>query len=162
MTSLIKFANISKRVFRPVQLFQRHISTSKNNQEVCVSNAEITEQEPVIFLNFRILKCVLILLILCNVFFILYSMYRVFFVLIILSTFIYFYDSKIYIVLLQFLMAILDLFFKVYDIYTYYMKYNILHMLPHGLMELSYLDISVYELYCNMNLIRLISSVLVF
>lgn len=69
MTSLIKFAHISKRVFQPVQLIQRsHISTSKKNQEVCVSNAEITEQEPVIFLNkyYKTIKFVPIYLCLCN------------------------------------------------------------------------------------------------
>lgn len=50
MSSLFKLAHISKRVVRPVQLFQRHISTSKKNQEVCVTGAELTEQEQVIFL----------------------------------------------------------------------------------------------------------------
>lgn len=50
MSSLVKLAHISKKGFRPLQLVvQRHISTSKKNQEVCVTNAEITEQEPVIF-----------------------------------------------------------------------------------------------------------------
>lgn len=49
MSSLVKFAHISKRFLPPVQLVQRNISTSKKNQEVCISNAEITEQEPVIF-----------------------------------------------------------------------------------------------------------------
>lgn len=48
MNNLIKLFHISKKVFRPVQLAQRHISTSKNNQEVCVTSADITEQEPVI------------------------------------------------------------------------------------------------------------------
>lgn len=49
MSSLVKFLHVSKKCFRPLQLTQcRHISTSKKSQEVCVSNAEITEQEPVI------------------------------------------------------------------------------------------------------------------
>lgn len=47
MNSLVKFAHIYKRIIRSPQLFQRHISTSKQNQEVCVTNAEITDQEPV-------------------------------------------------------------------------------------------------------------------
>lgn len=46
MSSFVKLAHISKRIYRPIQ---RHISTSKKNQEVCITNAEITEQEPVIF-----------------------------------------------------------------------------------------------------------------
>lgn len=51
MSSLMKLAYISKKNLRPFQLVvQRFISTSKKNQEVCVTNAEITEQEPVIFL----------------------------------------------------------------------------------------------------------------
>lgn len=48
MSSLVKFLHVSKKCFRPVQLTQRHISTSKKSQEVCVTNVEITEQEPVI------------------------------------------------------------------------------------------------------------------
>lgn len=50
MSSLIKFSHYSKRILRPVQLIRCHISTSKKSQEVCVTNAEIAEQEPVIFL----------------------------------------------------------------------------------------------------------------
>lgn len=50
MSSLVKLAHISKKGFRPLQFVsRRHITTSKKNQEVCVTNAEITEQEPVIF-----------------------------------------------------------------------------------------------------------------
>lgn len=48
MNNLIKLSYISKLVFRPAQLVQRHISTSKHKQEVCVPSAEITEQETVI------------------------------------------------------------------------------------------------------------------
>lgn len=49
MNSLVKLHHASKRIIQPVQLIRRHISTSKKSQEVCVTNAEITEQEPVIF-----------------------------------------------------------------------------------------------------------------
>lgn len=49
MSSLVKLSLISKRIIRTVQLTQRLISTSKKNQEVCVTSAELTEQEPVIF-----------------------------------------------------------------------------------------------------------------
>lgn len=49
MSSLVKLAHISKRIYGPIQLAQRQISTSKKNREVCITNAEITEQEPVIF-----------------------------------------------------------------------------------------------------------------
>lgn len=50
MSSLVKFANISRKVLWPVQLInQRHITTSRKNQEVCITDAEITQQEPVIF-----------------------------------------------------------------------------------------------------------------
>lgn len=49
MSSLVKLAHISKKICRPIQLTQRFISTSNKNQEVCVTNAEITDQEPVIF-----------------------------------------------------------------------------------------------------------------
>lgn len=46
MNSLVKCAHIYKRIIRSFQLY-RHISTSKQNQELCVTNAEITDQEPV-------------------------------------------------------------------------------------------------------------------
>lgn len=49
MSSLFKLAHVSKKIVRPLQLAQRYISISNKNQEVCVTNAEITEQEPVIF-----------------------------------------------------------------------------------------------------------------
>lgn len=53
MSSLFKMAHISKRVIRPLNICQRNISTSKKNQEVCVTSAEITDQEQVIFSNYN-------------------------------------------------------------------------------------------------------------
>lgn len=50
MSSLLKLAHVSKCIVRPVRLGHRHISTSKKNQEVCVTSAEVTEQEPVMHL----------------------------------------------------------------------------------------------------------------
>lgn len=49
MSSLVRLVQISKKVIRPIPLVQRHISTSKKNQEVCVTNTELAEHEPVIF-----------------------------------------------------------------------------------------------------------------
>jgi hypothetical protein len=51
MKSLVKLAQISKKNGQLLQIIRRQISTSKKNQEVCVTNAEINEQEPVIFLK---------------------------------------------------------------------------------------------------------------
>lgn len=51
MSSLIKLAQVSKNNIRLFQIVQRQIATSKKNQEVCVTNAAINEQEPVIFFN---------------------------------------------------------------------------------------------------------------
>lgn len=49
MSSLVRLAQVTKKIVRPMPLVQRHISTSKKNQEVCVTNTELTEHEPVIF-----------------------------------------------------------------------------------------------------------------
>lgn len=50
MSSLVKLSHIYKRFFHPIQLTLRHISTSKKSQEVCITNAEMTDQEPVILI----------------------------------------------------------------------------------------------------------------
>ncbi|CAI6360859.1 unnamed protein product [Macrosiphum euphorbiae] len=46
MSSLVRLAQVTKKIVRPMPLVQRHISTSKKNQEVCVTNTELTEHEP--------------------------------------------------------------------------------------------------------------------
>lgn len=51
MSSLVKLAQVSKKNVRLFQLVQRQISTSKKNQEVCITNTAINEEEPVIFFN---------------------------------------------------------------------------------------------------------------
>lgn len=63
MSSFVKLAQVSKKNGRLLQIIQRQISTSKKNQEVCVTNAEINEQEPVIFLNKYYTKFTLFVLI---------------------------------------------------------------------------------------------------
>lgn len=50
MSALVKLAHVSKRIVCPIRLGHRHISTSKKNQEVCVTSAEVTEQEPVMYI----------------------------------------------------------------------------------------------------------------